>query len=54
MSRDATTFLYSAVAGFLGAITYLIRLELQYAEAQRARRVEDARMRYTAENGNNG
>lgn len=48
MSRDAVTFVYSAVAGFLGAVAYLITQEIKHAEAQQRRRAEDARAAYIA------
>ncbi|MGA1354182.1 MAG: hypothetical protein ACO32I_05325 [Candidatus Limnocylindrus sp.] len=54
MSRDLTTFVYSAVAGALAAITYLIAQEIKYAEAQQRRALEDARTRYAAAQQHNG
>ena len=47
MSRDVETFIFSAVAGFLGAITYLLTQEINYAQAQQRRAAEDARARYS-------
>ena len=50
MSRDAETFIYSAIAGFLGALSFLLNAEIRYAQDQQRRRIEDARLRYAAEN----
>jgi len=54
MSRDAQTFLYSAVAGFLGAVSFLLNTEIRYAQDQQRRRIEAARAAHFASQQRNG
>lgn len=49
MSRGQILFTYSALIGFLGAITFLLSREFSYAKAQDQRAVEDAAIRHQFE-----
>lgn len=52
-AQDKSTLFGSMLAGFLGALSYIMSQEIKRAEAEKARHMDDCRLRYNHQHAEN-